>query len=1043
MNLLTHFYRQLCVLILLSILAVAIGTLPHTSPLTAAEPTSPPELTAGSVETIEFDNTLDTSQFGGGRFRRTALSTKQLPQYSPIIEDQPGAIQLMPIGALTEFSILKGRLPTKITDMGVVTLGNYIIIIGGNERTDVDGLNFPRVDRTDNVWVGEVNTNNGMPPLANNWTAAPALQAVQTSKIDLLAGGDVAPLSYPAVVAVPDSPGSSDGYIYVIGGFVSPPGLDASISSAAVHVGRFEDGTLTWLPADTDLMLPIVNPNPTTEGWTFGVHAAEAQMARINDKTYIYLLGGLQNYLEQDDNINGSPYIFYAEVGSNGSLQNPQTGDKGWAVIQQPGTEEPLQIPVPADATFDDMGLWYSSSVHYDEMDTDGDITGVALYLIGGQRRKEGVQDNYKYSNFIYKATIQDDGTLQWDDWSGTLPQSPLSGMEATNYDQNVYIPGGRRFVQDQGDWVADEEYEEVLSTFIGDDMQIESDTFASNDMKRNRYDHGVSIIESTNEQSSTLAFFYVVAGRSDVYPNGHPQAGEGTDPDDPRSNYGTDTILFSRIDPDDAIPVYSLNGGWYYSRPIDVSSYNNTETEKTDIVGVSWSAAVSRTETITTDIMLEYRVDSQECEAPLVFESADASRWRPLSMTQELTSTNQPIYYSKLDGSNSGNIEAEDSEQEINCFQYRAQFMTYHRNYTPILLNVGLEALTDKQPDLWVEELVPKTSDTDETTFVGLDVVIKNYFEKDKTANADFDGNSEKNFYIDMYIFSPGQQWFTPENPPTIPFIEGESEPVESHHHFYATLEREEMPAEATFPQDPNNQTKWNEEWKYAEGDNFNEPVDIENIMRGLNETGTYTACVVVDSYLETIDDLEQWPDGYVAEGDETDNWLCVPIEVEDVPVKACVMPDMPEEEEHAKEFDKETETTIKGTYTISRSVDRGDDLQIFFNIGGTASLTETEETGEPDYRFDQSGSENTLNIIGKTGSVVIPAGSLAVTFDFTPVDDLLEEGDETVRLTVIEGTEQKLYQPAEIPGTDCKVSSEIIIEDNDYAVYLPLVAR
>jgi len=454
--------------------------------------------------------------------------------------------------------------------------------------------------------------------------------------------------------------------------------------------------------------------------------------------------------------------------------------------------------------------------------------------------------------------------------------------------------------------------------------------------------------------------------------------------------------------------------------------------------LSVSTGRRLSRTAEITSDVKLEYRVDNLACDNGLVFAGETSKQWRPLSTTLEL-STTERTYFSDDSGGTSADLQFADRQGELKCFQYRAFLMTGHRNYTPILLNVGLRVITDKQPDLFVDQIIPK-KEGDSKRFVGLDITIRNFFAKNKTAAADFDGSLNKSFYVDLYIFAPDETPFSPKNPPPIPFVEGETTPITATHHLYATLRRDSMPANATFPSDPTVQTAWKDKW--TDLATKEKVTDLSRIMGSLTKTGTYTACVIVDSFLENANDRITWPKVYVNEGDENDNWKCVPIDIEDVPVKVCVMKgaDM---KGNAKEQDAQTKQPVKGTYTISRTVDRDVDLEVFFNLGGSTSISETQESGKPDYQFDQKDGKAVVAVKGSLGSVVIPKGSLSVTFDFTPVDDLTQEGDENVELKIIKVAEPSEYEPEAVPDAKCYITENIIIEDNDWYIYLPIIGR
>lgn len=77
-------------------------------------------------------------------------------------------------------------------------------------------------------------------------------------------------------------------------------------------------------------------------------------------------------------------------------------------------------------------------------------------------------------------------------------------------------------------------------------------------------------------------------------------------------------------------------------------------------------------------------------------------------------------------------------------------------------------------------------------------------------------------------------------------------------------------------------------------------------------------------------------------------------------------------------------TESSTKGTFLIGRGGSTGA-LEVFFTMGGTA-------TPGVDY----------TGIV--SGSVIIPDGSNSVVMDYTPVDDSLAEGPESIVMTILE---------------------------------------
>jgi hypothetical protein len=353
------------------------------------------------------------------------------------------------------------------------------------------------------------------------------------------------------------------------------------------------------------------------------------------------------------------------------------------------------------------------------------------------------------------------------------------------------------------------------------------------------------------------------------------------------------------------------------------------------------------------------------------------------------------------------------------------------------VLLNVAVRAITEKRPDLLVKTLSARQ---DETTglYTNLVLAIQNLFEDDenKTINADFDGYPSKSFYIDLYIFAPDETSFNrTDNLPPMPFIEGKTEPITPEHHLYTTLPRTAMPAGVTYPSDINDQAVWDNKWKRVDNE---QTVSIPSVLASLTKTGTYTACVVVDSYVSR-DEASEWKYGYVNEGNETNNFSCIPLEVKTIPVKVCIEPDQPEGITNAKEQDRTTKQPIQGTFTISLSEKLEYDMTVYFNLIGTASF---EHTGEGDYVFDQQNGQDVVVQQGDKTAITLPVGAESFQFSFTPIDDTLFEKDETVTIKLYSPVDSP-YQVVPVDGTDCQERATILIEENDFGVYMPMIFR
>ncbi|OAB81549.1 hypothetical protein ULVI_01645 [Cochleicola gelatinilyticus] len=107
--------------------------------------------------------------------------------------------------------------------------------------------------------------------------------------------------------------------------------------------------------------------------------------------------------------------------------------------------------------------------------------------------------------------------------------------------------------------------------------------------------------------------------------------------------------------------------------------------------------------------------------------------------------------------------------------------------------------------------------------------------------------------------------------------------------------------------------------------------------------------------------------------------------------------------------------------TYTFNLAATASGNLTVNFAVGGSAVFNN-------DYTV--SGA-NTFN--GTTGSVVIPNGSNTASFTIDPTGDIILEPDETISITIINGTGYD-------PGTPSSATTTIVNDDTDATQ--PLVA-
>lgn len=673
--------RSIRSLLLLSIcLLIATLVLPH-------------PVQAISVS-LTVDDTL--SEFTRGNFQRTALGALQVA--SNDFPDQEGAVQLAPLGLLKDWSESPFDLPEALIGMGVTAIGNRIYVIGGETFDSGETI------RRANVWSGAIDTETGA-LIAPGWEAEPALPAVQNSlQAPFDEENPIAEIYRPAVTSV-ENPGGG-GYIYVIGGSVKSGTLD--VSSFAVRIGTVgANGRITgWQEGPP---IPSPDANPFNQN---GLRDAAVVSLNIDGTHYIYLLGGLRQYLEGTGsggaNTVSSPSkkVFYARVGSDGNLLKPSNGEPGW-------DDAEADIPVPGN------GIWGAVAVGNRFVASNN---AYAIYLTGGQLSTEPLE----ISSRTYLATVGSDGKPTWDSEQFTLPtgRSNHAGVE---FRGNLYLTGGQPGGSNEPD-------RKVLTSYVEDDLTLPQfgdpgSNFLPNDtLPKPRTLHG-SVVVATEEGT---AFVYVIGGRGD------------TTDGDPTDDQGTDIVIYGKVGGIEEIAGTDYAPtAWYYSQPYTII-FDQAQVQK-----VSWSTLMTQTGGIDMDIALDYRTaNANDCnEAGWTDED-----WQPLDGTTD------------SHRSQSGRNEVDVGNPQARCFQYRARLSTGNVTFTPSLLNVSIQIVIPGSPDLKPVDLADKRGGEGNRQLTGIDVFVLNENQFEETLAADIE--SPGDFYVDICIFPPGG---TPQ-PPTIP---------------------------------------------------------------------------------------------------------------------------------------------------------------------------------------------------------------------------------------------------------------------------------
>ena len=740
----------------------------------------------------EINNAL--ADFKDGQFQRTSLANVVRSDPNALVSDQVGGVQLGPVGLLKSWKPGVFTLPKPIFGMGSVAFGNRIFIIGGLAG---GGAN---AQRTAEVWSVAVSQLDGA-LLGSGWDAEPSLIPVQGSDQGLDGSSPnfttpVAPIAYPAVTSVADASGAN-GYIYVIGGNANIGNFD--FSSYAVRIATVTNGRISgnWVE-QTTARIPSLDPNnpfiPSR-----GAQEAMAVTAQVGGKTYVYLIGGLQRFINGASTVSsGLKTVFYARVGSGGKLYKPSTS--GDSAANEGWERNPQDIPVTNPASV--AGLWDASAVA-DNFVASTLSAANAIYVIGGQVTPAQDQVTASYSSTVYRALINSNGTLNWNGWQGVV-LSPRSQSTAIAFRGNIYMAGGvpNGNTSTNSDGVVLTSYvEDDLTLHQFDNLPVGIDGNGTNFLQSNGTGNGVlprprklhsSVLVRADASSPTSAFMYVLGGI------GAPDD-LGTD------DNGSDTVFYGKIGGGEDVSTtgYAADG-WYYGQPFNVAQqFNQVQVQEID-----WTSNLTRT-TSEMDIALDYRLsNSNDCA------TATWDEWLPLDGLP-----NDALHFS-ADGQNLATI----ADATARCFQYRARLTTADPFATPVLLNVSVKVNVPGGPDLSLKSLTDQRGIGN--AFLGLSVVIQNVNTVDPpTLAADID--KKGSFFVDLCIFGPG----VPVVPPTLPLTTQNMQCSKA----YANVNRSLMGPDVTYtiPQ-----------WKDSVTNN------VVNLTQYFKQPGTYNVIVATDSF-------------------------------------------------------------------------------------------------------------------------------------------------------------------------------------------------
>lgn len=729
---------------------------------------------SAALVTESVDDTL--TDFARGTFQRSSLAS--LPDAEP--PSELGAVQLSRDGVLKQWLTSSFNLPEQITDVGSTAVGSRIYVVGGTTNNT----------QSSHVWWTQIDPTTGAPILPNPpdpnnpnnaWRAGADLPPIQTSTNNIPQFGidcttPVAGRASPAVTSVSNSDGS--GYIYVIGGSV--PCGPSTISSFGVNIGTVDSasGAVTWSEGPR---VPLIDP---TSNVNDGIRYASAVSLKLDDgMTYVYVMGGLRSFYNGPtvDNL-GSQRVFYAQV-SSGRLVKPSDGSEGW------DETNPI-FAIPANSS---EGLWDAAVVGSNFANA-----GPAIFLMGGQV-KPGANDTDIYSSTVYRAKVGSNGALTWD-VAGTLPSARLSLAAAENHGK-LYVAGGRAGSSTS----ASNPQNTVLGSYVDDNLNL-ANYNGANFLSDNttsfppRARQGVAVVSATpTPDEPNAAYVYMIAGSD-------------------QNNAATNTLIYGKVGGvEDTDSSNYMSSGWFYSSPYEIV-FSGAQVQEVD-----WKTLIPNPGGM--DIRMDYRI-STPTEACTASNAFNGSTWQTLDGTPNDGSATYSV-----DGMNTVSLD----RPVARCFQYRAYFTTGNIQATPALLMVGIKIYLPGAPDLTVSKLAGVYNANQSLT--GLDIEILNHNTSgDPTLAANQDGQPDGGFFVDLWIFAPGQ---TPQVP-SIPIPQN----TDTGSKAYVQIPKAQMSAGTTL-------TIANDQWCPTMSASVNDtcPQKLPNLLSFFSTPGTYKVVVAVDS--------------------------------------------------------------------------------------------------------------------------------------------------------------------------------------------------
>jgi hypothetical protein len=362
-----------------------------------------------------------------------------------------------------------------------------------------------------------------------------------------------------------------------------------------------------------------------------------------------------------------------------------------------------------------------------------------------------------------------------------------------------------------------------------------------------------------------------------------------------------SERVYFLRVASESFSDPVLASSGWYYSprRAIDINA--DGQNDSVILENISWYTDLEarQADNAGIDIRMEYRTSPLDCERTTWTQDD----WIALdgAPDQDYASNND---FNEVEIFNADDLDdAQVEPPELTaCFQYRANLLTNRtREDSPRLLSVSIGAYTQDSPDMHVASITPIWENGEVGKIADLEIAIENRYEEDesKTLRADVEllqGNGlNPYFYIDMFVFEPGEDVITPTLPMDLERYNAISDTIALTVGNPA-VENQYGARKSVWPRNTTQQiyprlsmcsTAQADDclvWVRENEEGIVEAFDPKFLF---TRSGTYNVCIAVDSYV--AEPLENFPRGEVSEtldGAEDNNFTCEEIFVSDPPV-------------------------------------------------------------------------------------------------------------------------------------------------------------